>query len=127
MISSRKQDCYQLPIWINGKILDKTKDQKPSLTDWSVTSTVVTNMRRIVGSIIKNQASVGKLLISDVIMDTMRVYVYCFVDEVDEAMNTDLEHMVEEKDGLGEARQPRRNMEEPHIKMWENVKRKLAN
>ena len=41
-------------------------------------------MRRIVGSIAKNQASGGKWLISEAIVDTMRVYIHCYTDEVDE-------------------------------------------
>ena len=35
--------------------------------------------------------------------------------------------MVEDQDGLREARHLRRNLEETHMKMWENVKIKLYN
>ena len=40
----------------------------------------------IVGSIIKNQASGGKWLISDAIVDTVRVSIYCSNDEVGEVL-----------------------------------------
>ena len=38
----------------------------------------------------------------------------------------ELDHIVENQDGLGEASQPRRNLEETYIKMKENVRSKLA-
>ena len=34
--------------------------------------------------------------------------------------------MVEEQDGLREARHLRKNLEEMHMKIWENVKSKMA-
>ena len=37
-----------------------------------------------------------------------------------------MNQMVEEQDGLGETRQLRRNLEETHVKIWENVKSKLT-
>ena len=56
-------------------------------------------MRKIVGSIVKNQASGGKWLISEAIVDTVRVYIYCYGDEVDDVLKVELEQMVEEQDG----------------------------
>ena len=67
-------------------ILDIIRDLMPSLTDWSVTSTAVMTMRRIVGSIVKNQASGEKWLISEAIVDTVRVYIYLSGDEVNEVL-----------------------------------------
>ena len=52
-------------------------------------------MWRIIGSIIKNQASGGKWLILEDIVNTVMVYVYCYGDKVE------LEHMVEYQDGSG--------------------------
>ena len=49
--------------------------------------------------IIKNQAFGGKRLISEAIVDTVRVYVYCSGYDVDEVLNVELEQMVEEQDG----------------------------
>ena len=93
------------------------REQKPSLTDWSVTSTVVITMQKIVGNISKNQASGGKWLISEAIVDTVRVYIYLSGDEVDEVLKVELDQMVEEKYGPGEARQLRTNLKETHMKM----------
>ena len=56
----------------------------------------------------------------------MRFYKYCSGDEVDEVLKLELDQMVEEQDALEEARKLRRNLEETHMKIWENVKRKLA-
>ena len=64
-------------------------------------------MKHIVGIIVKNQASGEKWLISEAIVDTVRVYIYCSgdeVDEVEEVLNVKLDQMVEEKGSLGEAR-----------------------
>ena len=83
-------------------------------------------MWQIVGSIVKNQAYGGKWLVSETIFDILRVYIYFSGDDMDEVFKVDLEHMVEEKDGLAEARQLKRNLEETHIKMWKNKKRKLS-
>ena len=43
-------------------------------------------MRYIVGIIVKKQASGGKWLISEVIFDTVSVYIYCYSDELDEVL-----------------------------------------
>ena len=84
-------------------------------------------MWQIVVSIIKNQSSGGKWLVSEVIVDNVRVYIYCSGDEMDEVLKVELEKMVEEQYGLAEAINLRRNLEETHMKMQENMKRKLAN
>ena len=59
------------------------KGENPSLADYSVTITVMMTMRRIIGSIVKKQSSGGKWLISEVIFDTVRVYIYFSGDDVD--------------------------------------------
>ena len=61
----------------------------------------MTTMRQIVGSIVKNKASGGKWLIIEEIVDTMRLYIYCSGDEVDEVFNAEMENMANEQDGLG--------------------------
>ena len=83
-------------------------------------------MQQIVGSIVKNQASGGNWLIYEAIVDTMRVYIYICGDELYEGLNVEFEQMVEEKDGSGEAKYRRGNLEETHKKMRENVKSKQA-
>ena len=65
-------------------------------------------MQKIFGGIIKNQTSGGKWLVSEAIMDTVRVYVYCSGDDVDDLTKVELDHIVEEQDGSGSARQLRR-------------------
>ena len=47
-------------------------------------------MRRIVGSLITNQASGGKCLIPEVIVDTTRVYANCSGDELNEVLKVEL-------------------------------------
>ena len=59
-------------------------------------------------------------------MDNVRVYVYCSEYEVDEVMDVDLDYMVEEQNGPGEARELRRNLEETHMKMQGSMKSKLV-
>ena len=59
------------------------KGKNPSLADYSVTITVMMTMRRIIGSIVKKQSSGGKWLISEKIVDTMRLYIYCSGGKVD--------------------------------------------
>ena len=61
-------------------------------------------MRRIVGSIIKNQNSGGKWLISEEIVDTVRVYIYCYGDDLDGVLKVEFFQMVEKQYGSGEAR-----------------------
>ena len=96
------------------------------MTDLSVTSTVVMTIWHIGGSIIKNQASGGKWLISEAIVDTDRIYIYFSGDDVDEVLKVELDHMVEEQYGSGEAIHLRRNLEETHTKIRGNVRTKLA-
>ena len=54
------------------------------------------NIRRVIGIIVKNQASGGKWLVSEAIVDTVSVYIYCSGDEVDDVLKVELEldHMV---------------------------------
>ena len=66
-------------------------------------------MRRIVGSIIKTQASDVKWIISEAIFDTVRFYIYCSGDEVNEVSKVELYQMVEDRYDLGDARHLRRN------------------
>ena len=107
-------------------ISDRIRELKPSLMYWAVTITAVITMCQSVGSIVKNQASGGKWLISDAIVDTVRVYICFSGDDLCEVLKLELDQMAEYHDGLGEARQMRRNLEEAHMKMRENVKNKLA-
>ena len=55
----------------------------------------------------------------EAIVDTARFYIYCSGNEVDEVWRVKLDQMVEDHDGLGEARKLKRNLEETHLKMQE--------
>ena len=48
-------------------------------------------IHKIVGSIVKNHSSGGKWIISEAIVDNVRVYIYFSGDEVDEFLKVDLE------------------------------------
>ena len=52
------------------------------------------NIRKIVGSIVKNQASGGKWIIPEAIADIGRGHLYFSGDEFDEVLNVDLYQMV---------------------------------
>ena len=56
----------------------------------------------------------------------MRVYKYCSGDELDEVLKVELDQMVGDQDGSGEARKLRSNLEEMHMKIWKSVKIKMA-
>ena len=62
------------------------------------------NMRHIVGSIVKDQASVGNWLIYASIVDTLRFYIYCFGEGGDGVFRVELYQMLEYQDGFIEAR-----------------------
>ena len=64
------------------------------MTYLSVTSTFVMNMRQIVGSNVLKQASRGKWLIYEAIVDTVRVFIYFYGDDVDEVFKVELDQMV---------------------------------
>ena len=59
--------------------------------NWSVTSTVVMTLRHIVATTDKNRASGGKWLIPEAIVDSVRIYIYCSGDEVDEVLKEELD------------------------------------
>ena len=74
-------------------------------------------MRQIVGSNIKNQASGGKWLTYEDIVNTVRVYIYFYGDDEVNFMKLRLDQMAEEQDGLVKARQLISNLEETHTKV----------
>ena len=56
---------------------------------------IVTSMKRIVGSIVLNQCSGKEWLLSEAIVDLVRIYNYCSGDDVDD-VTKHLDTMVEE-------------------------------
>ena len=61
-------------------------------------------MQQIVGSVVKNHAYGGKCLIYEEIVDTVRFYICWSGDEEEEGLKVELDQMVEDQDGLAEAR-----------------------
>ena len=57
-------------------IPDRIRERKTSVTDSSVTSTFFITMQRIFRIIAKNQAYGGKWIISEEIVDTVRICIY---------------------------------------------------
>ena len=45
---------------------------------------------------------------------------------MDEVLKVELNQVVEDQDALGEAIHPRKNLKDTHMKIWENVKSKMA-
>ena len=56
----------------------------PSLVDWEVINMIVTSMKRIVCSIVLNQCSGKEWLLSEAIVDLVRIYNYCSGDDADD-------------------------------------------
>ena len=60
-------------------IHDNIRVSRPSLVDWEVIHIIVTIMKRIVVSIVLNQCSGKEWLLSETIVDLVRIYIYCSV------------------------------------------------
>ena len=99
----------------------------PSLVDWEVIQMIVTSMKRIVGSIFLNQWSVKEWLLSEAIVDLVRIYTYCVGDDADDDVSKHLDTMVEERDKSQDVKNLCSNLLEVHSKMQYRVKDKLNN
>ena len=55
-------------------IHDNIRERRPSLVDWEVIHMIVTSMKRIVGIIVLNQCSGKEWLLSEAIVDVVRIY-----------------------------------------------------
>ena len=69
-------------------IHDNIRARRPSLVDWEVIHMIVTIMKRIVGIIVLNQCSGKEWLLSEAIVDLVRIYNYCSGGDVDDVKNT---------------------------------------
>ena len=58
--------------WIH----DNIRARRPSLVDWEVIHMIVTSMNHIVGIIVLNQCSNKEWLLSEAIVDLVRIYNY---------------------------------------------------
>ena len=107
-------------------IRDNIQARRPSLVDWEVIHIIVTSMERIVGSIVLNQCSGKEWLLSESIVDLVRIYNYCSGDDVYDATKH-LDTMVEDRVNSPDAENLRSNLIEVHSKMRSRVKEKLTN
>ena len=87
---------------------------------------IVTSMKRIVGSIVLNQCSGKEWILSDAIVDLVRVYNYCSGEDVDD-VTKHLDTMVEERGNSPDAENLRSNLLEVHSNMRYRVKENLTN
>ena len=88
---------------------------------------IVTSTKRIVGSIVLNQCSGKKWLLSEAIVDMVWMYTYCSGDDADYDVSKYLDTMVEERGNLTDADNLRSNLLEVHSKMRSRVKENLTN
>ena len=57
-------------------------NRRPPEKDWKVKYVTVVTMEKIVGNVLKNQSSGKKWLISEAIIDLVKIYVDCAGEEV---------------------------------------------
>ena len=76
-------------------IHNNIRERRPSLVDWYVIQMTVTSMKRIVVSTALNQCSGKECLLSEVIVDLVRIYTYCSgEDDDDDDVSNHLDTMV---------------------------------
>ena len=88
---------------------------------------IVTNMKRIVHSIVFNQCSGKERLVSKAIVDLVRIYTYWSGDDADDDVSKQLDKMVEERGNLQDTETMRSNLLEVNSKMRYQVKENLTN
>ena len=76
-------------------IHDNIQARTPSPVDWGFIQIIVTSMNLIVGSIILNQCSCKEWLLSEAIVDLVRIYTYCSGDDANEGVYKHLDAMVQ--------------------------------
>ena len=88
---------------------------------------IVNSMKRIVGIIVLNQCSVKEWLLSEAIVDLVRIYACWSGDDAGDDMSKQLDAMVEERGISTDAENLRINLLEVHSKMSFRLKDKLNN
>ena len=76
-------------------IHDNIRARVPYLVSWEVIQIIMTSMNLIVGSIILNQCSCKEWLLSEAIVDLVRIYTYCSGDDANEGVYKHLDAMVQ--------------------------------
>ena len=87
----------------------------------------MTGTKCIVGSIVLNQCSGKEWILSEAIVDLVRIYTYCSGDNADNYVQKHLDSMVEERGNSPDAENLCSNLLEVHSKMRSRVKEKLTN
>ena len=108
-------------------IHDNIRARRPSLVEWDIIKMIVTSMKRIIGSIFLNQCSGKEWLLSEAIVDLVRIYTYCSGDNADDDVSKQLDTMVEKRGNSPYAENLHSNLLEVHSKIRYRVKDKLAN
>ena len=113
--------------WTMPGIHDNIWERRPSLVDWEVIQMVVTIIKRIVGSILLNQWSGKEWLLSEAIVDMVRIYTYFSGDDADDDVSKHLYTMVEGRGNPPYVENLRSNLIDVHSKMGYWVKDNLNN
>ena len=71
-------------------IHDNILARRPYLVDWEVIQMIVTSMKRMIGSIVPNQLSGKEWLLSEAIVDLVRIYTYCSGEDADDYVSKNL-------------------------------------
>ena len=108
-------------------IHDNIRARRPPLVDWEVIQIIVTSMKCILGRIVLNQCSSKEWLLSESIVDMVRIYTYLSGDDANDDASKHIDTMVEERGKLLDAENLRSNLLEVHSKMRSRVKYKLTN
>ena len=88
---------------------------------------IVTRMKKIVGRIFLNQFSGKEWLLSEAIVDLVRIYIYWSGDDADDNVSKHLDTMVEERGNSPDAENLCSNLFELHFKMTYRVKDNITN
>ena len=97
-------------------IHDNIRARRPSFIDWEVTHMIVTSMKRIIVSIIINQFYGKEWLLSEAILDLVRIYNYFSGDDADDDVTKHLNTMVKERDISPDTEKMCSNLLEVHSK-----------
>ena len=88
---------------------------------------IVTSMKRIGGRIVLNKCSSNEWLLSEDIVDLLRIYTYFLGDDADDYVSKHLDTIVEGIGNFPDVENLRSNLLEVHSKMRSWVKDKLTN
>ena len=103
------------------------RTMRPSLVDWEVIHMIVTIMNRIIDSIVLDKCSSKEWILSEAIVDLVRIYNYLSGDCAYNEVTKHLDTMVEERSNSPDAENLHSNLLEVHSKMKSQVKGKLTN